>query len=201
MNIKKNSYKYSITNLLNNPQNYQMSEFEGIKFLDEYQNSRNNILKKIKEKCDKIIKIEEILNDYEEYENIDENIDTEKILKTCLKNIFLSKFKDREIILKLIKKFEIKKLIYTKYNNLLKENSEQYKNIFNYILLSCICLNLYEQEKNLKFLNVALKLNDVIISQFDFIFNLKELSMLNYNLDKELKLSKSLMKLKGIKME
>jgi len=202
MNMGKLGYRYTNDNLLKNPQNYQMSEFEGIEFLKKYQNSRNKILEKIQKKCGKIIEIDEILNDHNESNIIEVSIKTEKILKTCLKNIILSKFNDehRTIVLKLIKKFENKKILYTKYTNELKENSDQYNNFLNYILLSCICLILYAQEQNLKFLNTALKLNDVMISQFNLITNLEELSMLYYSLEKELEHTKSLMILKEIEM-
>ena len=43
--------------------------------------------------------------------------------------------------------------------------SENYSNLINYILLSFICLFCYKQEKNLKYLNTALKLNDTLTNQ------------------------------------
>jgi len=192
-------YKYVNSDLL---QNYQMSEFEGIKFLKSYQNLRNKILEKIKNKCKKILTINDILNMTVESNPTKIFIITEKILKTCLKNILLLKLNDDDkiIVLKLIKKFEIKKILYTEYTNELKENTDQSDIFLNYLLLSCICLVLYDQEKNLSFLNTSLKINDIMISQFNLITDSDELSMLYYNLKKELEYVKSVAMMKKIEI-
>ena len=192
-------YKYVNSNLL---QNYQMSEFEGIKFLKSYQNLRNKILEKIKNKCEKILTVNDILNMTVESKPTKIFIITEKILKTCLKNILLLKLNDDDkiIVLKLIKKFEIKKILYTEYTNELKENTDQSDIFLNYLLLSCICLVLYDQEKNLSFLNTSLKINDIMISQFNLITDSDELSMLYYNLKKELEYVKSVAMMKKIEI-
>jgi len=67
------------------------------------------------------------------------------------------------------KRFEIKKRIFSFYNQEIKEASNDYKIIDNYILLASICVLEYKKTKNLKYINVLLKLNDTICSQINII--------------------------------
>ena len=68
-----------------------------------------------------------------------------------------------------IKKFEIKKRIFSSYNKEIQEASNDYKTLPNYILLASICVLKYKKTKNLKYINVLLKLNDTICSQINII--------------------------------
>jgi len=74
-----------------------------------------------------------------------------------------------EILDKLIKKFEIKKKLYSGYDSDFKEISTSYDNLLNYEKLSLLALLHYEKTKNLKFLNTALKINDTLSSQIQNI--------------------------------
>lgn len=190
MSNKKQYYKYTDQDLLNNSQKYQMSEFNGIKFLTEYQNVRKEILEIVRKKHN-LLSIEKAIKVSKNNTN---KIETEDFLKNCI--ITMPNLELENKINKLIKKFEITKKIFTKYDNELNKNSERYNNISNYILLSIICLKLYKKNKNLKFLNTTLKLNDIVISQFNKISKISDFSLIDYCLSEELdeigKLEKSM---------
>jgi hypothetical protein len=190
MSNKKQYYKYTDQDLLNNPQKYQMSEFNGTKFLSEYQNVRKEILGIIRKKHS-LLSIEKAIKVSKNNTN---KIETEDFLKNYI--ITTPNLELENKINGLIKKFEITKKIFTKYDNELNKNSERYDNISNYILLSIICLKLYKKNKNLKFLNTTLKLNDIVISQFNKISKISDFSLIDYCLSEELdeigKLEKSM---------
>ena len=59
---------------------------------------------------------------------------------------------------------EIKGNKYSEYDLEFKPMSIEYKDIENYCMLSYICMNEYLKEKNLKYLNVAIKINDLLCS-------------------------------------
>ena len=91
------------------------------------------------------------------------------------------------------KKFEIKKKIFTeydydfsKYDSKLKENSTDFKILRNYILFAAICIQKFQDNNNLKFLNVLLKLNDIICSQIDSISDAHDLSLVYHVINLEL---------------
>ena len=91
-----------------------------------------------------------------------------------------------KIVNVLIKKFEVKKRIFSSYDKLFFENSSNYQDMINYILLSNICAKQYEKTKNLKFLNTVLKLNDLICSEIENIEENIELNLSLHCLNKEL---------------
>jgi len=94
--------------------------------------------------------------------------------------------KNDKIINIFIKKFEVKKRIFSSYNKLFIETSSNYQEIINYILLSTICIIKYEKTKNLKFLNTVLKLNDLLCSEIENIEKNEELNLVLYCLKEEL---------------
>ena len=100
---------------------------------------------------------------------------------------------ETRIIMALLKKFEIKKKIFTeydydfsKYDSKLKENSTDFKILRNYILFAAICIQKFQDNNNLKFLNVLLKLNDIICSQIDSISDEHDLSLVYHVINLEL---------------
>ena len=97
-----------------------------------------------------------------------------------------------------LKKFEIKKKIYTIYNSDFSEKSNHYENLRNYLLLSFLCLKRYDETNNLKYLNTSLKLNDLLISQAEKISSQVDLTLLKINLDNELKIIQKICLIKGI---
>ena len=96
----------------------------------------------------------------------------------------------------ILKKFELKKKLFLKYNSDFKEITSDYYFLRNYLLLSLLCLILYEKSKSLKYLNSSLKINDILSSQT--IETSEDKIFLKHVLEKELELITNLCKKKGI---
>lgn len=60
---------------------------------------------------------------------------------------------------------KLKKKIFTEYDFNKNTFSIDYKNLRNYILFSLLCGKEFKNSRNLKYLNTALKLNDIISSK------------------------------------
>ena len=204
MNSKK--YQYNEIDCLEFPQKYQMSPYEGNNFLIKYKKSRNKIIEEIKnEEIDIVNYLEE---NYElnknEYLKINEKkcFETEKIFEFLLNRILKNKleFKYKKLINKFISKFERTKKIFVSYDYNIKSNSSNYKIMKNYLILSLICIKLYEEENNLKYLNIALKINDILTSNFNKISNSIDLILLKQSLELELNQIEILMSKKGLEI-
>ena len=164
------TYPYSSENLLEKPQKYQMSPFEGRDFLFSYLNSRKktiHILEKNKKNS-----YDEILDQFKRssdvnFESFSESVILEKFLSFLIYNILeINRKKEtNEYIDLLLKKFEIKKILYSTYNSEFKRITDDFTNLHNYTLLTLIFQIKYKQTKALKYLNVILKLNDILCSQ------------------------------------
>jgi len=195
-------YPYSSGNLLKKPQKYQMSPFQGKIFLSSYFNSRKKIIQIIEK--NKQNHSDEILNQFIKsinikHENFSENIFLEKFLLFLLSNL-LKMTKDPKIdeyVDKFLKKFEIKKRLYSIYNLKFQEQTEDYTNIRNYILLSIIFQKKYEQTKILKYLNSVLKLDDILCSQVNN-FNSQDHELVYHLLNREIYFVSELCNKKGI---
>jgi len=179
------NYDYSKKDLLHNPQNYQRTSFEGKNFLLAYKESRRENIENLKNKIIQNKNFEEIINNFDIEKEMNSKNNTQKILKSILKENIYSK-KDNEIVGIFIKKFEIKKRIFSSYDENWIENTLEYNSIINYILLSNICIIKYEETKKIKFLNVILKLNDLICSEIKNIKENTELNLVIHCLKKEL---------------
>ncbi len=174
--MRKNTlYPYTETNLLENPQKYQMSPYLGKNFLIIFFKSRENQLKVLEKTGKNFLELDEIIkqlsinyskNTLDDF--LQTNIETEEIL-----SLLLIKFSNAidngitKILNEFIKKFEVKKRLYSSYDRNFKESSSLYSNLRNYILLSTLCMLAYKKNKNLKYLNTSLKLNDTICSQIN----------------------------------
>jgi hypothetical protein len=178
-------YSYSKKGQLDHPQKYQKTPFEGKNFLLIYQNFREKSIRILKEKIEEEIDLNEILGRIEINKNKDSKFITRILLESILKENTHSK-KNQKIINTFIKKFEIKKRIFSSYDKLFFENSLNYKEIINYILLSNICIIKYQKSKNLKFLNTVLKLNDIICSEIENIKENMELNLAIYCIKNEM---------------
>lgn len=181
----KMNYNYSKKGQLHYPQKYEKTPFEGKNFLVEYQNLREKNIKILKEKIKDEIEFNEILKNLKIGKNKESEFFTRILLESVLKENSDSE-KNNNIINIFIKKFEVKKRIFSSYNKLFVENSSNYQEMINYILLSNICVIKYEKTKNLKFLNTILKLNDLICSEIENIKDEIELNLAQHCLNKEL---------------
>ena len=176
------SYTYSDGNLLKNPQKYQMTPFLDKNFLDDYQRTRINYLEKIS-KFEKI-ELEKIIHNINQKDMQDDrsskfNSVTSIMLFDVLTALINDENNNFDIIDKFIKKFETKKLIFSKYDDNLQPISNEYSEIRNYLLLATICVFKFKNSKNLKYLNTLLKINDTICSQINSIDNSIDASLCN----------------------
>jgi len=173
---KQFGYIYSTQNLLEIPQKYQMSPFQGHKFLEQYKESRKASMQLIKDKINTITLDQVTAQMQPNFQHPLEIINSSKFrTQKLFESIFLILLRDKDdtnitkIVNDFIKKFEIKKRIFSHYNQEIKEASDNYKILANYILLASICALKYKKIRNLKYLNVLLKLNDTICSQISVI--------------------------------
>ena len=169
-------YEYSMKNLLETPQKYEMTPFQGSKFLELYKESRKFSMQLIKDKIDTIT-LDQVTTQMQlNFQHPLKIISSSKFsTQKLFQSIFLILLRDKDdvgvtkIVNSFVKKFEIKKRIFSHYNQEIKEASDNYKILANYILLASICVLKYKKIRNLKYLNVLLKLNDTICSQISVI--------------------------------
>jgi len=193
-------YSYTNTDLLEFPQKYQMTPFEGREFLSSYEKTRQKILDKIKNN-QTVNSLSHTLKLLQKQFLIDIKSD-QKIFVTSnqLSSILLKLQHQKEtqqetkFIMALLKKFEIKKRIFSEYDHELKENSTDFKILTNYILLAAICAKKFQDNSNPKFLNTLLKLNDTICSQIDSINDVNNLSLIYYIINLELEYIRDLIR-------
>lgn len=192
-------YPYVQKNLLEKPEKYQMTPYFGLSFLSSFLESRKKILKddideiQINELLDLLSKKEISIN------NLKKNNITCNLFSEILKHVLNKNFdlKIIEIVDIFLKKFEIKKKIFTSYNSEMKETTNNFSEIKNYILLSIICEVFFLHTCNLKYLNVSLKLNDLICSQNKKL-NRNEQRLIQFSIIKEFESLKIISKKTGV---
>lgn len=201
MNIMK--YPYGDIDCLEFPQKYQMSKYQGLDFLIAYKKHRKEIMKKITTKNIKKRSYHNSKKYEEEFLKINKKkpIQTEKILWFIYNKVSENNLKKKynTILNEFIKKFENTKKIFDFYEYDLSTKSENFRIFRNYLILSLICIKLYEKEMNLKYLNTSLKINDILCSNFKKISDEIDLQLLNESLRSEVKCIENLIKKKGLK--
>lgn len=201
-------YPYVFPNYLKNPPTYQFSKFGGNEFLKEYKKNRkyaiDNLSKVIKKPYldfdDYLNKLNSFKFDYSIILRNNSEL-TKEIMQAIL--LFQRYGNDRkkayELLSKFIKKFEVFKKIYTRYNlKDMKKDSEDFSNISNYVLLSLNLILYYKKENNLKFLNACLKLNDLSISSFDSLIEEDEKKAMLLSINEEVEIIKHLFIKNGV---
>ena len=184
-----------------------MTPYERKNFLKEYLKFRKGILRILDGKKITSKKIEPTFSlltmfgsDYKsEFQK--KKINTNNLLATILSKINKDDKIINEIIDKFLKKFEIKKRIFSYYGKDLKEITDDYQNLRNYILLCSICLLKYEKTYNLKYLNASLKLNDSLCSQLTNITEPIDISIFIFNLNREIECVQKLSTQKGLSIK
>ena len=200
MDNQNNIYQYCNRDLLNNPEKYNFAVFQGKEFLATYLNFRLSIVKKLENSIKINTTLTEMISDFCNQNTHKENdMELENLLiKTlCEKKIQSNKL-DANIDI-FLKKYEIKKRLMSKYDTDFFEKNQYYKNLRNYLLLVLLCVIRYEETKNLKFLNVVLKINDMLITQTQLQDQI-DLSILKHCLECEIKFVKELCQLKGLEI-
>lgn len=197
-------YPYSEIDNLEFPQKYQMSEYLGTSFLVAYKKSRKEIIDQIKIENKDIVNL---INDNskfseDEFLKIREKkvFKMENMLWFLYKRISENKFKIEynELINRFIKKFEITKKIFDFYEHDLSTKSKNFRILRNYLILSLICIKLYEKKMKLKYLNTSLKINDLLCSNFKKISDGFDLRLLKEILQSESKYIENLMNKRGL---
>jgi len=198
-------YEYSSGNLIKNPQNYQFSKYDGKNFLKNYKDSRLKFIELLETKFTKKQTVDQTIKNivlgHNDFQN---GLKNENKTNELFKFLLYSTYSGKEnefvirIIDKFVTKFEIKKRIFSTYNSDLKEIVGDYSDLENYILLSCLTLMRYKKTSCLKFLNVALKLNDTICSQIKRLNTTFDALLCKHNFKDELNFIAELISKKGI---
>lgn len=211
------SYEYSAQNRLELPHKYMYTQYGGKDFLQEYFLSRKGALETIKEK----LKSNPMTQSYDflnyttaELLSVKFTIPFSQVdLGTIIKTNFLTKDLMMALVPKINneeqlprayellsifnKKFEVAKKIFDSYTPEFKKNGEEGKNTLNYSLLSFNLLLYHGKHRNLKFLNCALKLNDLLCSVAEKIPS-EELLLVERVLEMEKELIIKLMAQQGV---
>jgi|TARA_B100001105_G_scaffold252999_1_gene245697 hypothetical protein len=205
--MNKIPYSYTRNNLLDIPQNYQMSSYEGPDFLISYQFSRKKIITELEKTPDFISFSNNFFSSQDisdVYEIIKKNkFSTNELYHSIIMEL-ISNPKNTQtipIIDKFLKKFEIRKRIFLNYDNEFNIIGDEFKEIQNYVLLSFMCLIRYQTTSDLKYLNTFLKLNDLICSAKKLIVNKIDISLFHYLLTSEMKYVLKLLDESGIWLE
>ena len=205
--MNKIPYRYTRNNLLDIPQNYQMSSYEGPDFLISYQFSRKKIITELEKTPDFISFSNNFFSSQDisdVYEIIKKNkFSTNELYHSIIMEL-ISNPKNTQtipIIDKFLKKFEIRKRIFLNYDNEFNIIGDEFKEIQNYVLLSFMCLIRYQTTSDLKYLNTFLKLNDLICSAKKLIVNKIDISLFHYLLTSEMKYVLKLLDESGIWLE
>jgi len=153
------AYKYITENNLYEKQNYMYSEYRGTVFLREYFESRKNAL-----------------NDKEtgKAESLDQKYTGDNPTKVNLGQLF-GKLEDGEYsgeilaeINRYVKSFEVRKRIYTEYDDSWKPVAGAgFEDYDNYLLLAECLIRVYGQEACLKHFSCLLKVDDTLVSVRD----------------------------------
>ncbi len=196
--MKSLKYLYTQKDLLKFPQTYQHSEFQGIEFLFAFKQSRENISEHISKNIS-VIQLSDVYTSFLELKTLfntkNSYHDTNELLISCLiKDDYLNDKKD--ILEKILKNFEINKKIFSNYEFSPFTHSKNFLIIQNYALFSLVCAKIYEQTKNLKFLNTILKLNDILSSRIHLIDESVTLSLIYHAINFELNFVNDLLKTK-----
>ena len=80
-----------------------------------------------------------------------------------------SKESSLDLLEKFLKKFEVYKRIFSKYDSTFKKKSKDYSNMGNYVLLSSNFALAYKKSRDVRFLNVLLKINDLLCGSLEEI--------------------------------
>ena len=164
-----NEYKYTKKSLLEKPHKYEYSKFEGEGFFLKHENDRQK----------SIIFLEKRLS-YLKHNNVQfQKIKCNNYLNNghlILENFLIYLLKDdsflekqKNIVLTLIKRFEVSKKLYLTYDlKEIRKYSLEFENYLNYSLFSLALQKYYkfESDRSVKliYLNAILKVNDILSS-------------------------------------
>ncbi len=147
-------YEYITENNLENRQFYMYCEFQGMDFLKIYVKTRKDFIGGWRTDKDELYFAEKIFQ--------------ESKTETILYNLLCEDFKteNKKVIDWFTKDFEVRKRVYTSYDDITKKPEEgaDYHRISSYILLGYVMSKAYVKTENYKYLNCLLKIDDTLLS-------------------------------------
>lgn len=215
-------YEYTNRDLLEEPESYEYSEFHGVSFLRAYESDRTEAVTSIEQRTptseppaswepildalshsseqNGVGSLEPLASDCSLPPVTATRIDTKSVLSTLvsldtetkLQTAWLDRF---------TKRFEITKQLYTAYDADMQPVDHEPAPLDCYALLSLAALRSYNRNGNLKYLNVVLKLNDLLVSNCDDLSDENELSLVQLVLREELSVLRRLAAEKGVTYE
>lgn len=141
-------YKYITENNLENRQDYMYSEYGGYAFLEAYAKSR-----------------QDFVAEFEQSSNIPEEVVNRPISETETKLREISS-ETIDLANRFVKSFEVRKKLYETYDweTWKPIPDAAYDNLELYLLLGEKLLEIYKENRILKYLNCILKLDDTMLS-------------------------------------
>lgn len=145
-------YIYITDNNLEKKQKYNYSQYGGEAFLNAYLANRKDAIDKLEEK-------NAIHQTYTELKKIKTQLSIVRTVDQILKN-------DIDAY---VKTFEVRKRLYTGYDQNWKPTNEDYHDYMNYIIFAQVLVTMYEITDNVKYLSCLMKLDDTLISLIPLI--------------------------------
>lgn len=153
------SYKYITDNNLYEKQNYMYSEFGGTYFLTDYIDSRKKYLDNVE--CRDLVMTESHCETGQELQNILEALKAGQIERETI-----------DLVNSYVKSFEVRKRVYTNYDNNFKPSPDAgFEDYDSYLLFAECLVLMYKQTDCLKYFNCLLKVNDTILSVWEKLQN------------------------------
>lgn len=166
-------YEYTVENNIEKPLRYNYTTYRGVEFMRDWYTEREDAIiqigEAIQETSPSIVELF-LFAELEEKQKRIEEIETAGIFY-LLKYALLNN-KEISSFLKgrldgYVKTFEVRKRLYPLYSLYFKPmDEEKYDDISLYVDFACICAAAFEKYRDLRYLNVLLKINDTLLSQF-----------------------------------
>ena len=195
-------YKYSQVNLLEKPEKYFYSKYQGVGFLKDYVSSREKILeftKKFKNKNKDFLNISQWVKTFGETSGLRENnkLISQDFFKETL--IIEDFSKNAERINVILKRFEVSKKVYEFYSLPEIKGSGNNSDPISYILFGLVLVQFYKLSKKLFYLNAIIKVCDILSSDIE-IEGSGVIEGLNILINEELILIKGLINKENIEL-
>lgn len=191
-------YKYTKLNLLENPEKYEYSAYEGNKFFKKYLLDRENAIIFLEARLAKVNKVNKV--NKVENKNVDfirgGNIFITDLLCQLIATEGKYILEYKEIIIVLIKRFEVSKKLYETYcSKEVRKSTTDTACLNNYALFSIVLQKFIkhtsEEPERLMYLNSVLKLNDILSSVKSHLISDEEIKNTILAIEGELQFSRS----------
>jgi hypothetical protein len=178
-------YPYTENNLIENSHSYFFSKYLGSDFLKAWKANRKSVLAVLPDP--KEVEWPEIKRSRN---GAGKSIQTDQMLAQIFRSLKLGKIgsDEKKILGKLVKRFEVKKRIYSKYTSDVGIiNDAEYRDLSLYLYSAAVFSKAFEVSQEWPYLNVFLKIVDTLISVASQL-DPKEASELAFLISLELRL-------------